>query len=66
MNNGFSKLKNNFKSMIDSGELVVQGDKSLTLSKEISQDKSRLRSFLKSLNDMSNDPNSGIRMRRAT
>lgn len=41
--------------MIDSGELVVQGDKSLILSKGMSKDKSRLRSFLQSLNDMSNE-----------
>lgn len=66
MNQGFSQLKNNFKSMIDSGDLVVQGDRSLFLSKEMSQDQSRLRSFLQSLNDMSNDPTSGIRMRRRT
>lgn len=50
--------------MIDSGELKVQGDRSLILSREMSKDKSRLKSFLQSLNDMSNEQHANNRMPR--
>lgn len=50
--------------MIDRGELVVHGDKSLWLSKNITQDKNQLLSFLRCLYDMNEDPNSRFKLRQ--
>lgn len=49
--------------MINNGELVVQGDKSLKLSKNITKDQGQLRSFLQILSDMNEDPNTCFNLR---